>query len=75
MSDADLKTRLGHNLRQYRASAGLSQEAFADMCGLHRTHIGAIERGERNVTIATLEKLAAALQIDPLDLLIEPDEA
>lgn len=41
------------------------------MCGLHRTYIGAIERGERNVTLHTLSKIASGLEIDPLELLRE----
>ncbi|CCF83331.1 helix-turn-helix domain-containing protein [Nitrolancea hollandica] len=74
MRTVDLNQRLGQNLRKYRTAMGLSQEAFADLCGLHRTYIGAVERGERNVTLATLFKLSAALNIDPLDLLREPCE-
>lgn len=72
MGTSDLNMRLARNLRTLRLAANLSQEALADRCGLHRTYIGAVERGERNVTLQTLEKIAAGLNADPLDLLGEP---
>ena len=62
------------NLRKHRAERGLSQEAFADICGYHRTYVGAIERAERNITIETLCALAAALNLHPVDLLASADE-
>jgi transcriptional regulator with XRE-family HTH domain len=60
---------VGRNLRAYRQAQGLSQEAFADMLGVHRTYMGGIERGERNLTLKSLERLASRIDIDPLALL------
>jgi transcriptional regulator with XRE-family HTH domain len=54
---------LASNVRAYRKSRHLSQEELADMCDLHRTYIGSVERGERNVTLSTLETLSAALGV------------
>jgi transcriptional regulator with XRE-family HTH domain len=59
----DIKLRFGKALRRRRQKLGVSQEAFADMCQLDRTYIGGIERGERNVALVNLEKIAKALQI------------
>lgn len=73
MGAVDLNKRVGINVRRLRLAAGFSQEALADVCDLHRTYVGAVERGERNITLATLAKLAAALRVSPLDLLKEPD--
>lgn len=56
-------------MRDYRKKHGLSQEALADACGLHRTYIGSIERCERNVTLSTLEVLSEALRVSVSDLL------
>lgn len=51
----------GKNVRQFRLSQGLSQDALAEKAGLHRTCIGALERGERNITLINAEKIANAL--------------
>jgi transcriptional regulator with XRE-family HTH domain len=67
--EGDLQRTVGANLRAYRHEAGLSQEAFADMLGLHRTYMGGIERGERNLTLKSLERIAALISVDPLELL------
>lgn len=67
--EGDLQKTLGRNLRAYREGKGLSQEAFADELGVHRTYMGGIERGERNLTLKSLERIAAQIDVDPLTLL------
>jgi transcriptional regulator with XRE-family HTH domain len=59
----------GNNVRQERLKKGLSQEEFAELVGLHRTYIGMVERGEKNITIKNIEKIAKALEI-PLNELM-----
>lgn len=68
-ADPDLNRVLATNLRRLRLEMGLSQEEFAERCGLHRTYVGAIERGERNVTLKTLDALADGLGATAIDLL------
>jgi transcriptional regulator with XRE-family HTH domain len=67
--EGDLQRRVGANLRAYRHERGLSQEAFADLVGVHRTYMGGLERGERNLTLRSLERIASLLDLDPLELL------
>lgn len=55
---------LSANIKKLRAEKGLSQEELAGKCGLHRTYVGAVERGERNVTLSSLELIAIALDVD-----------
>ena len=62
---------LAGNIRAFRKARGLSQEDLADMCGLHRTYLGSVEREERNVTLSTLEVIAGALGISVPMLLTE----
>jgi transcriptional regulator with XRE-family HTH domain len=64
------RLRLARNVRARRKEGRLSQEELADRAGLHRTYVGSIERGERNVWIDNIERLADALQLDVADLLI-----
>ena len=59
------------NVRRFRLDAGLSQEALAELAGVHRTYIGMLERGEKNVTIYNIERIAEALEIEPSKLLIK----
>lgn len=66
-----LHLTIARNIRMKREKLGLSQEALADICELHRTYIGSIERGERNLTVNTLAKVAYALQCNAKDLLDE----
>ena len=70
--EGDLQRLLGANLRRYRLARGLSQEAFADVVGVHRTYMGGLERGERNLTLRSVERIAAQLEVEPLALL-QPD--
>ncbi len=64
----EVRIRFGKALRERRHKLGVSQEAFADLCGLDRTYVGGIERGERNVGLANIEKLARALKISLSEL-------
>jgi len=64
-----LKSVLAENIRAFRKAGGMSQEELADLCGLHRTYIGSVEREERNATLSTLEVLAEALGVGVPELL------
>lgn len=57
------------NMRKKRLALGLSQEELAEAAGVHRTYIGMLERGEKNVTIYNIERIAKALDIEPYALL------
>lgn len=59
----ELLKQFGNRVRDLRKKAGLSQEAFADLCELDRTYIGGIERGERNVSLRNISVIARALGI------------
>lgn len=59
----------GKTIRQVREQKGLSQEGLADLCHLHRTYIGGIERGERNIGLLNLLRLSKALKVLPSELL------
>lgn len=69
MARGELQARVGMNLRGHRLALGLSQESFADVLGVHRTYMGGVERGERNLTLQSVESIAERLNIDPLSLL------
>lgn len=56
------------NLRAAREAKGLTQEVLARLAGLHRTYVGSVERGRRNISIDNIEKLAGALGVEPADL-------
>jgi transcriptional regulator with XRE-family HTH domain len=67
--EGDLQRTVGRNLRAIRADRGLSQEAFAVVLRVHRTYMGGLERGERNLTLKSVERIAHLLGVAPLDLL------
>jgi transcriptional regulator with XRE-family HTH domain len=56
-------------MRLRRVELAMSQEKLAEDCGLHRTYVGSVERGERNVSIDNMERIATALEVDVSDLL------
>jgi transcriptional regulator with XRE-family HTH domain len=64
----DVRIRFGRSIRKRRQKIGVSQEEFADMCSLDRTYIGGIERGERNVGLVNVEKIAKAFRISLSEL-------
>ena len=70
VEDAEqIKRHFGQNLARLRKARGMSQEALALECKLNRTYIGSVERGERNISLINIYKIAAALDVCPKDLL------
>lgn len=70
----DVRQLVGNNTRSFRKVRGLSQEALAFECGLHRTYISGVERGIRNPTVIILEKIATALEVPAWRLLKDDGE-
>lgn len=67
----DIVKVFGNNVKKYRTGIGLSQEAFAEKCGLHRTYISAIECYRRSIALENIQKLAEALEIETYKLFLE----
>jgi transcriptional regulator with XRE-family HTH domain len=65
----DIKKQLGQKIKDLRLRAGYSQEELAGKANLHRTYMSDIERGERNVSVENIKKIADALGVDPSELL------
>ncbi len=65
------QSKLGAVIRAKRGAMGFSQESFASECGVHRTYMGAVERGERNVSLLNIMRISEALDIKPSELLAE----
>lgn len=72
MSEGDLQRVVGLNLRRYRIAQNLSQEAFAEVLGYHRTYVGGLERGERNLSLKSVERIADRIDVPAL-VLLSPD--
>jgi len=68
-----VQVRVGGRLRETRRKKGISQERLADLAGLHRTYVSGVERGERNISLVNIERLAIALDVAMSDLM--PDAA
>lgn len=73
--EGELQRVLGINLRAIRKERGLSQEALAEELGIHRTYASSIERGERNLSLQSVEWLAEVLGVEPLALLTAAPQA
>lgn len=69
--EGELQIVVGKNLKLYRQGRGLSQEDFAHELGVHRTYMGSLERGERNLSLRSVERLAAQLSLPVLELLTD----
>lgn len=67
----DIIKVFGANVKYYRQAIGLSQEAFAEKCGLHRTYISAIECFRRSISLENIQRIADALEVEPYLLLID----
>ena len=70
----DIVKVFGANLRKYRLALNLSQEAFADKCGMHRTYISAIECYRRSISLENIQRIADALEIDAYKLFLEDEK-
>jgi transcriptional regulator with XRE-family HTH domain len=68
----DVLRRFGEQVRRHRERVGVSQEALAARAGLHRTYLGGVERGERNVSLRNIVRIAAALGVRPGELFDGP---
>lgn len=69
----DIVKVFGTNLKNYRNAMGISQEAFADKCGMHRTYISAIECYRRSISLENIQRIADALEIDTYKLFMEEE--
>lgn len=67
--EVEIQKTFGKRLRAIRKKKGLSQETLALSCGLDRTYIGSVERGERNISLINIHKISASLGILPRDLI------
>ena len=73
-STESARLRFARLLKSERLARGISQEDLAELAGLHRTYVGSVERGERNIAVDNMEALAKALSLDISDLLRAPAE-
>lgn len=67
----DIVKVFGTNLKKYRTGIGISQEAFANKCGMHRTYISAIECYRRSISLENIQRIANELNIEAYKLLVE----
>ena len=72
MQKDDIRHRFGARIRKLRTDRGWSQEGFADRAGLHRTYVGSVERGEQNISLENIERLATTLGVSLAE--VEPPQ-
>ena len=70
----DIIRVFGSNVKRYRQVIGLSQESFAEKCGMHRTYISAIECFRRSISLENIQRIADALGVEPYQLLFENED-
>jgi len=73
--EAEIQKQFGERVRELRKQRGFSQESLALACGLDRTYIGGVERGERNISLINIHKIAAALHVDAKELFMHADNS
>ena len=71
----DIVKVFGGNLKRLREEKGLSQEKFAEMCGMHRTYISAVERQRRSISLENVQRIADALDVETYKLFIDVDDS
>lgn len=69
----DITKQFGERVRHFRKLKKISQDELAELCSLHRTYIGSVERGERNITLINANKIANALSVNLADLVSKDD--
>ncbi len=72
---ADIRERFGFAVKDRREALGLTQEAFAELAGIHRTYLSDIERGTRNVSLINIERVALALSLNVSELFVLAERA
>ena len=70
----DIVKVFGSNVKRYRQQTGLSQEAFAEKCGMHRTYISAIECFRRSISLENIQRIADELGVEPYKLFLISEE-
>ncbi len=73
-TDRELKAAFGETVRKFRTARGLSQEKLAERANIHRTYIGDVERGLRNISLVNMHRIASALEVSLSALIAEMEE-
>ena len=70
----DIVKVFGNNIKKLRNEKGISQETFAEMCGMHRTYISAVERKKRSISLENVQRIADALGVETYTLFIDNEK-